>query len=65
VIRVGDRELPWREGLTVAELLAESGEGGQCVVVRVNDEYVSRKHFGTARIPDGANIFFIYMVAGG
>jgi len=62
---VGDRELPWREGLTVAELLAESGEGSQCVVVRVNDEYVSRKRFDTTRIPDGARVFFIHMVAGG
>mgnify|MGYP000039621202 FL=1 len=65
MIRVGGKEHPWREGLTVAELLAELGRAEDTPVVRVNDTFVSRPRFGATRIPDGAEVFLIPMIAGG
>jgi thiamine biosynthesis protein ThiS len=66
VIRVAGKERPWREGMTVADLLKELGdESAACPVVRVNDHYVSRSHFDQASIPDNARIFLIPMIAGG
>jgi len=66
VIRVAGKERPWREGMTVADLLQElGGESAACPVVRVNDHYVSRPNFDQTRIPDNARIFLIPMIAGG
>ena len=66
MIRVAGKERPWREGMTVADVLRELGdESAACPVVRVNDHYVSRPNFDQARIPDKAQIFLIPMIAGG
>lgn len=65
MIRVGGHEHPWREGLTVADVLRDLGDSQACPVVRVNDRYVSRPNFETTPVPDNAEIFLIPMIAGG
>ena len=66
MIRVAEKEHPWHEGMTVADMLKElGGESAACPVVRVNDHYVSRPNFDQASIPDNAQIFLIPMIAGG
>ena len=51
--------------MTVADLLVDIEDGDKYVVVRVDEEYVSRPNFGKTRIPDGAQIYLIPMIAGG
>jgi thiamine biosynthesis protein ThiS len=65
VIRVAGKEHPWRRGMTVADLLRESGDPQDYPVVRINDQYVSRPNFAETAIPDNAEIFLIPMIAGG
>jgi thiamine biosynthesis protein ThiS len=65
MIRLGGREIPWRPGMTVADLLREHGGGAECPVVRVNEEFVSRPNFAAMPVPDGAEVFIIPMIAGG
>ncbi len=65
MITVGDEKRPWSEGMTVADLLADLDDGDTYAVVRVDDEYISRPNFGKTRIPDGAQIYLIPMIAGG
>jgi thiamine biosynthesis protein ThiS len=65
VITVGGQQLPWSEGMTIADILADLDDGNQYAVVRVNDQYVSRPNFGKTRVPDGAQVFLIPMIAGG
>ena len=65
MIRVAGQEHPWREGMTVADLLRECGDSQDTPVVRINDHYVSRPNFTRTTIPDNAEIFFIQMIAGG
>ena len=65
MITVGEREWPWSEGMTVADILAALEKGDQYAVVRVNDQYISRPNFGKTQVPDGAQIFLIPMIAGG
>jgi thiamine biosynthesis protein ThiS len=66
VIRVAGKERPWRQGITVAEVLKElDSESAACPVVRVNDHYVSRVNFEQTTIPDNAQVFLIPMIAGG
>jgi thiamine biosynthesis protein ThiS len=65
MIRVAGRERPWRAGMTVADLLRESQDAPDCPVVRVNEHYISRPNFDTTLVPDGAEVFFVPMIAGG
>jgi len=65
VIRVGDRNLPWREGMTVLDLLEDLGDDFPYPVVRINKRYISRPNFKDTIIPDETEIFLIQMIAGG
>jgi len=65
MIRVGGREIAWRAGMTVEDVLHEHPDGRDCPVVRINDQYVSRPNFATTLVPDDAEVFFIPMIAGG
>ena len=65
MIRVRGKEHPWREGMTVADLLKELNDPYPYAVVRIDGRAISRPHFDKATIPDGAEIFLIPMIAGG
>ena len=65
MVKVGDQMHPWHEGMTVSELLATLQDPYPYVVVRIDDQYVSRPHFNHTVIPDGAEIFLVPMIAGG
>jgi sulfur carrier protein ThiS len=51
--------------MTVADLLADIDGGDHYAVVRVGDEYISRPNFGRTKVPDGAQVYLIPMIAGG
>jgi thiamine biosynthesis protein ThiS len=65
VIRVGDKQVPWKEGMTVSALLADMRDGHFYAVVRLNGKLVSRPYFNSTLIPDNAEVILIPMVAGG
>jgi len=65
MIKVRDKEHPWREGMTVADLLKELGTSYDYAVVRVNDRVISRPNFEKATIPDEAEIYLVPMISGG
>ena len=65
MITVSGQDFPWREGMTVADLLQEIDDAHPYAVVRINDRYVSRPHFDKTTVPDGSTVFLIPMIAGG
>ncbi|OQY08334.1 MAG: hypothetical protein B6I22_00915 [Desulfobacteraceae bacterium 4572_123] len=65
MIIVDGRDYPWREGMTVAELINKIDGRGHCAVVRLNDRTISRPHFESTLVPDHAKIFLLPMIAGG
>ena len=65
MIKVSDKILKWREGMTVSSLLKELDDSHPYAVVRINDTYVSRPNFDKTTIPDEAEVFLIPMIAGG
>jgi thiamine biosynthesis protein ThiS len=65
MIRVRGKEHPWREGMTVADLLKELNDPYSYAVVRIDGRVISRPNFEKTAIPDGAEIFLIPMIAGG
>jgi thiamine biosynthesis protein ThiS len=65
VISLDDDQMPWRDGMTVADLLELVADGHQYAVIKVNGRYVSRPEFKSYMIPDNAEIRLIPMIAGG
>jgi thiamine biosynthesis protein ThiS len=65
MITVTGKKIPWREGITVTDLLKEIDDSQAYAVVRINDVYVSRMNFEKTLIPDGSEVFLIPMIAGG
>ncbi len=65
MIVVGDKKIPWDEGMTVSRLLGEVDDSGQCAVVRINGKVVCRPNFDKTPVPDDADVILIPMIAGG
>lgn len=65
MVHVGEQALPWQEGMTVATLLEIIMDGHIYAVVKLDGRLVSRPHFNTTPVPDGARITPIPMIAGG
>ena len=65
MVTIGEQEVAWEEGLTVAKLLAKLTDGHLYAVVKLNGRLVSRPHFNTTWVRDGARVTPIPMIAGG
>ena len=65
MIQVAGKQMAWREGMTVSDLLDELEDPHPYAVVRINEQYVTRPNFEHTSVPDDAEVFLIPMVAGG
>ncbi len=65
MIIVDEREFPWREGMTVSQLLGEVDKSGQCAVARINGKVVCRPNFEKTPVPDESEVILLPMIAGG
>ncbi|MGW8300639.1 MAG: sulfur carrier protein ThiS [Desulfobacterales bacterium] len=65
MIQVAGKQMAWREGMTVSDLLDALEDPHPYAVVRINEQYVTRPNFAHTLIPDDAEVFLIPMVAGG
>jgi thiamine biosynthesis protein ThiS len=65
MIKVNGRKVPWHEGITISDLLAEIKDSHPYPVVRIDDKYVSRPNFDKTIVPDDSKVYLIAMIAGG
>jgi thiamine biosynthesis protein ThiS len=65
MIRVNGKQHPWRERMTIADLLHDLDDSYQYAVVRINDKSVSKPNFEKTLIPDDVEVFLLPLVAGG
>lgn len=65
MIKVKGEYFPWREGMSVADLLKELNDVYPYTVVRINNKQVSQPDFDRTLIPDNSEIFLVPMIAGG
>lgn len=65
MVYVGEQALPWQEGMTVASLLGKLKDGHLYAVVKLDGKLVSRPHFNTTPVSDGARLAPLPMIAGG
>ena len=65
MIKIKGKDFPWREGMTVLDLLNDLNDSYTYIVVRINQKQVSRPNFDKTLIPDNSEVFLVPMVAGG
>ena len=65
MIEVAGKQMAWREGKTVSDLLDALKDPHPYAVVRINEQYVTQPKFAHTLIPDDAEVFLIPMIAGG
>jgi thiamine biosynthesis protein ThiS len=65
MVIVDGEHIAWREGMTVADILEEMGDGHDCPVVRLNGAFVARSDFHRAHVPDDTEIHLLHLIAGG
>ena len=65
MIQVAGKQIAWREGMTVSDLLEELEDPHPYAVVRIDHQYVTRPNFEHTFVPDDAEVFLIPMIAGG
>lgn len=65
MILVQGRKIPWRQGMTIADVLEELGDSYPYAVVRIDNKIYCGPDFHTTPVPDGSEVFLIPIVAGG
>ena len=65
MIKVGEKVFPWREGMTVSDLLRDLGDPYPYPVVRIKEKTITRPYFDETPIPDNSEVFLITTIAGG
>jgi len=64
-ITVNDEEIPWKQGLTVNEVLKLMNYTFRRIVVKVNGTVVKKDSYSTFEIPRDADVKVIHLIAGG
>ena len=57
MIQVAGKQMAWREGMTVSDLLDALKDPHPYAVVRINEQYVTRPNFEHTSVPDDAEVF--------
>lgn len=65
MIRIKDKEIPWREGMTLADLIRDLNDPYPYVVVILDGKTVTKPNFESTRISDHSEVRLIPMIAGG
>jgi sulfur carrier protein ThiS len=65
MITVGDQQLTWRPGMTLAQVLNLFEADHAYAVARLNGKLVARPNFSVTPVPDDAVVGPIPLIAGG
>lgn len=66
MIRVNDKwDVPWREGMTVTDVLAACGFTHRHVVVSINEQAVPPAELENHPVADGDRVQVIHIIGGG
>jgi thiamine biosynthesis protein ThiS len=65
MILVGEKEISWTDGMTVADLFIIIEDSYSYAAIRLNDRVVSSPNFETTLVPDGSQVYLLPLIAGG
>ena len=65
MITVGEQVLPWREGLTLADIFRELHFPEGYVCASLEAKLIWKREWASTDVPDGAKVRFRGIIAGG
>jgi thiamine biosynthesis protein ThiS len=67
LITLNGKQLAWRPGLTVGDVLKSLDEADKfpIIVVKVNGRPILKKEYSTYEVPDNAEVITVDIIAGG
>ena len=65
MITVGDKAIPWREALTLADIVRELDLSESYAYANLDGKLIWKKDWATITVPDGARVRFHGIIAGG
>jgi len=65
MITVNKRDIEWIENETIQELLKRMKYTFPLVIVKINNNIISRNQYSETIVPDDASVDVIHMISGG
>ena len=65
MITIGEETLPWREGLTLSDIVRDLDLPEGCAYASLDGKLIWKKDWAATTVPDGAKIRFRAIIAGG
>ena len=65
MIRINEKEIEWREGMTVTDAMNDVDITFPLVVVSVNDQIIPKREQGNYELSDGDEIKVLHLASGG
>lgn len=64
-ITVNGHQLPWREGMTVRDVLTSMNYTFRMLVIRIDGQLVNKADWETTEVPAGADVSVFHLISGG
>jgi len=65
MIRVNDKKIPWREGMTVSDVLEALNDPYPYMAARINGRLITRPNFTYYVVPDHSEVHLMPLITGG
>ena len=65
IIKLNNRPHPYKDGATVASIMAENNYDFPSIIVKINGELVDEEHWMTAAVSAGDDVEIIHLFGGG
>jgi thiamine biosynthesis protein ThiS len=65
MVTVKGKKIEWRPGLTVRDVLIETGYNFPNIQAVLNKKVIKRKDWDTCLVPDESRVDILYIVSGG
>ncbi len=65
MIKVNNRDYPWRDGITVSIIMQELNYTFPKIYVKINNELIDKEEYSKRAINDGDDVKIIHLLAGG
>ena len=65
MLRVNNRDFPYEEGMTIADILSKKRYMDHMIVVKVNNNFVRKEDYADREVNDGDDVKVIHLFGGG
>jgi len=64
-ITVNGHPLPWREGMTVRDVLTDMNYTFRMLVIKIDGRLVKKAEWDDAKVPAGSDVSVYHLISGG